>query len=280
MRLLITGAAGQLGKELILQCQSIHHIVLGVTHAQLDICCKQQVEKALEQFRPDVVINCASYNQVDKCEDDDGYQIAYQVNVKGVENLAQAAQKQGASFVQLSTDYVFDGSKKTPLNENDKTNPLNRYGYTKLMGEQTARKYCEKTYVVRTAWLYGDGSNFVKTMLRLSVDKDELFVVNDQYGTPTSTVDLSKAILTLIKTNSFGIYHATNEGVCTWFDFANRIFKLKRCKTRVRPITSEEYASKAIRPKYSVLQNKNLAELGINMFRDWQVALEEYLERI
>lgn len=280
MKLLVTGASGQLGKEIVKQCSIMGHEVTGVTHNQLDICNQQQVEGLFSVDHPDVVINCASYNQVDKCEEDLAYRIAYQVNVLGVQNLACAAQKYGKSLVHFSTDYVFDGTKHTPLDETAKTNPLNRYGYTKLMGEKAALKHCEKSYIIRTAWLYGDGSNFVKTMLRLAQERDTLAVVNDQHGTPTSTVDLSKVILALIETNAFGLYHATNEGSCTWFEFAKEIFERKGCCVNIKPITSEEYASKAIRPKYSVLYNANLARLGLNLFRDWHDALMEYLLQI
>lgn len=280
MKLMITGSSGQLGKELVKQCNLIGHEVIGVTHDQLDICNRQQVDELFSVEQPDVIINCAAYNQVDKCEEEQAYRIAYQVNVVGVQNLACSAQRFGKSLVHLSTDYVFDGTKRNPLDETERTNPLNRYGYTKLMGERAALTHCERSYIVRTAWLYGDGGNFVKTMLRLARERDTLSVVDDQHGTPTSTVDLSKTILALIETNAFGLYHATNEGACTWYEFAREIFQRMGCHVEVRPVTSEEYASRAIRPKYSVLYNANLNRLGINLFRDWQDALAEYLQQI
>ncbi len=277
MKVLVSGAAGQLGRELLRQCGMALHDVLGADRSQLDICDKEQVNKIFSQFRPDIVINCAAYNAVDNCEDEECYQTAYQVNVIGAENIAKAAERYGAGMVQLSTDYVFDGDLRSPLDESAVPNPINRYGYTKLMGEHAALTYCRRTQVVRTAWLYGEGKNFARTIQALAKTRPSISVVDDQFGTPTSTVDLARALLGLMRTDEYGVFHATNEGACSWYDFACSIVQKSRLNAEVVRISSKDYGSKARRPAYSVLENHRLKQMGI-YFRPWDDALSEYLK--
>lgn len=277
MKVLISGASGQLGRELLRQDGMAPYDVLGVDRSQLDICDKEQVYRVVSQFRPDIIINCAAYNAVDNCEDDEYYQTAYQVNVVGAENIAKAAEQYGARMVQLSTDYVFDGNLRAPLDESAVPNPINRYGYTKLMGEHAALTHCSRTQVVRTAWLYGEGKNFARTIQALAKTRSSISVVDDQFGTPTSTVDLAHALLELMGTDEYGVFHATNEGACSWYDFACSIVQKSRLDAEVVRISSKDYGSKARRPAYSVLENYRLKQMGI-YFRPWEDALSEYLK--
>jgi len=193
--------------------------------------------------------------------------------------LAVAAYKIGAKILQVSTDYVFDGTGRTPLREYDPVNPLSVYGKSKALGEQLVMTTNPRYFIVRTAWLYGEGHNFVRTILKLAAERDELKVVNDQVGTPTSTVDLARCILDLIQTEHYGVYHGTCEGECTWYEFARRILALKGINKRVIPISTTELRLPAKRPAYSVLENFMLSMVGLDNFRKWEEALEEYLNK-
>lgn len=219
---------------------------------------------------------------VDGCETHQ--EDAFAANAIGPQNLAEIASKLDIPLVHISTDYVFDGKGIVqngvlrPYIESDPIDPATVYGASKAQGEANVMAATDKYFIIRTAWLYGDGHNFVKTMLRLSETHDRLTVVNDQIGSPTSTVDLAKAIIELIQTEAYGVYHGTCEGQCSWYDFAKKIFELNKIPVTVLPVTSEEYASPTPRPKYSVLENKGLKELGIDVFRHWEVSLTEYLD--
>ena len=225
--------------------------------------------------KPQVIINCAAYTNVDACEANEN--TAFTVNAVGARNLSAAAYHIGSKILQVSTDYVFDGSGYTPKREFDKTNPSSVYGRSKELGEILVRQTNPRHFIVRTAWLYGQGNNFVRTMLKLAIEKNEISVVNDQFGSPTSTVDLARSIINLVNTNSFGTYHGTCEGQCSWYDFAKRIFEIKGLDIKVIPITSEELNRPAPRPKYSVLDNFMLKLIGLNTFRNWEEAIKEYL---
>ena len=282
MRILITGCNGQLGLEL-------HRQLLERINAKqpydlwetdlhnLDITDQCQVLELVQSQKPDAVINCAAYTNVDKCETDELN--AFRVNAIGARNLAVAAYGIGAKMVQVSTDYVFDGTAKTPRREYDPISPVSCYGKSKALGEQLVRETNPRHFILRTAWLYGQGNNFVRTMLKLAREKDELNVVNDQIGSPTSTVDLAACILNLIHTEHYGTYHATCEGFCSWFEFAIKIFLLAGVRIPVNPITSEELNRPAPRPQYSVLDNYMLQLIGMNNFRPWEEALEEYMRK-
>ena len=277
MKILITGSRGQLGIELIKQLSDKEHYELIETDVHnLDIINQNQVFELVKLKEPEVIINCAAYTNVDGCEAKEAD--AFRVNAIGAQNLATAAYSVGAKIVQVSTDYVFDGTGSTIKREYDKTNPQSVYGSSKELGEQLVRQTNPKHYIVRTAWLYGEGNNFVRTMLKLSKEKTEISVVNDQVGSPTSTVDLARCIIELIGTDSYGTYHATCEGQCSWYDFAKRIFELKGINIKVNPITSEQLDRPAPRPKFSVLDNFMLKLVGLNSLRPWEESLEEYLK--
>lgn len=278
MKVLITGAGGQLGLEIIDQLEKQREVykLVKADRSGLDITNLDEVYEKISLEKPDVVINCAAHTAVDLCEKD--IDSAYKVNAIGPRNLAITCEKIGAKFVQVSTDYVFDGKSTRPYKEDDITCPNSIYGKSKLMGEKFTKEFCSKYFIVRTAWLYGNGNNFVKTMLKLSENNKELNVVNDQYGSPTSTVDLAKAIIDLINTEYYGTYHGTCEGQCSWYDFAKKIFEINNIDIKVNPVTSEEFKRPAPRPEYSVLDNFMFKLVGLNSFRNWEDALKEYLK--
>ncbi|MBZ6006491.1 MULTISPECIES: dTDP-4-dehydrorhamnose reductase [Paraclostridium] len=277
MKVLITGSNGQLGLELSKQLHVISsYDVIKTDRENLNILDFKSVNDAITRENPDIVINCAAHTAVDLCEND--IENAYKINALGPRNLAIACEKIGSKFVQVSTDYVFDGSGKRPYREDDMTCPNSIYGTSKLMGEKFTKEFCSKYFIVRTAWLYGDGNNFVKTMLKLAETNTELNVVDDQVGSPTSTVDLAKAIIELMNTEYYGTYHGTCEGQCSWYDFAKKIFELKNIDIKVNPVTSEEFKRPAPRPAYSVLDNFMFKLVGLNSFRDWKESLAEYLK--
>ena len=278
-KVLITGCNGQLGRALnqLLAGQDIEIINTDVD--TLDICDREQVLRLVKDNKPNTIINCAAHTAVDKCETDK--ENAHRINALGPENLALAAKEVDARMIQVSTDYVFDGSGKEPYVESDKPCPQSVYGSTKLAGEQAVINTTDKYYIVRTAWLYGDGNNFVKTMLRLAEERDTITVVNDQFGSPTSALELGRMLLHIADTEDYGIYHGTCEGFTNWYEFAMEIFRLAGKTVNVVPVTTEEYpASVAKRPAYSVLENQKLNSQGSYRMKDWKAALEEYMADI
>ena len=278
MKIIITGAQGQLGQELVKQLdKKYEYDVIKTDRDTLDITNIENVNTFILEQNPDVVINCAAHTAVDLCETD--IENAYKINAIGPRNLAIVCEKIGAKLVQVSTDYVFDGNGTRPYREDDINCPNSVYGTSKLMGENFVREFCSKYFIVRTAWLYGEGNNFVRTMLKLSETNSELNVVNDQIGSPTSTVDLAKAIIDLIHTEHYGIYHGTCEGQCSWYDFAKKIFEIKNIDIKVNPVTSDEFKRPAPRPAYSVLNNFMFKLVGLNSFRNWEESLKEYLDK-
>ena len=278
MKILITGSKGQLGLELTKQLEKEKkYEIIATDRDELNIIDINSVNEFLLNNKPDVVINCAAHTAVDLCETD--VENAYKINAVGPRNLAIVCEKIGAKLVQVSTDYVFDGNGTRPYREDDTTCPNSIYGTSKLMGENFVREFCSRYFVVRTAWLYGEGNNFVRTMLKLSETNSELNVVNDQFGSPTSTVDLAKAIIDLMTTEHYGVYHGTCEGQCSWDDFAKKIFEIKNIDIKVNPVTSEEFKRPAPRPAYSVLDNFMFKLVGLNSFRTWEKSLEEYLDK-
>lgn len=275
MKILLTGAKGQLGREIIKQLDGNYQMI-STDLDQLDIANYEQVKALFEQTKPAAVIHCAAYTQVDRAEVDfDG---AYRVNVVGTRNLAAQCLQHYARMIYISTDYVFDGQSSQNYREYDATNPINVYGKTKLWGEEIVRQLLGRHYVVRTAWLYGDGHNFVKTMLSLASEKESLQVVNDQIGSPTSTKELTKVIANLITTDAYGTYHATCNGSCSWHDFACKIFELTRTNVRVKPVSSDAIVRPAKRPERSVLDNYMLQMLFEDSMQHWEEALQEYLQ--
>ncbi|ROR28428.1 dTDP-4-dehydrorhamnose reductase [Mobilisporobacter senegalensis] len=287
-KILITGANGQLGRELNRlfadhkqDIELLNTEVVSIEEKNIvamDITDFHQTRDVIINFMPDIIINCAAHTAVDVCESDK--ENAYRINAVGPKNLSLAAKEISAVLVQVSTDYVFDGNSTKPYTEESGTNPQSVYGETKLEGEKFVGEICEKYFIIRTAWLYGEGKNFVKTMLRLSESQEEVRVVSDQFGTPTSAKELSKMIIYLMNTNAYGIYHGTCEGSTSWADFAKEIYEQAKKTTRVIPITTKEYPTPAKRPAYSVLENKRLKELGGFTMKDWKDALTEYMEEV
>ncbi len=272
------------------------HEVLGTTRSKkltedllpsapvaLDICNPQDVRAVLDGFQPQLVINCAAFHRVDEIERD--CTTAFEVNAVAVHQLAQECRERDIPLLHVSTDYVFDGAKRTPYVETDCPRPLSAYGASKLAGEHLLRATWHKHYIVRTCGLYGlsgasgKGGNFVNTMLKLAQEGKPIRVVDDQVCTPTSTADLAAQIVELIQTQAFGTYHITNDGECTWFEFALEIFRLANMHADVRPISSAEYGAPARRPPYSVLHNAALQALGIDNMRHWRAALADYIDR-
>lgn len=273
MKILVTGSNGQLGREVARQGKA-HELILTDVHS-LDIGNGSAVRDCFREIKPDAVIHCAAYTNVDSAESDADN--AFRVNVIGAQNVAAGCLETGARMAYISTDYVFDGEKKTPYREFDATNPQTVYGRTKWQGEEIVRQILGRHYILRTAWLYGDGNNFVRTMLKLAEEQKTLRVVNDQLGTPTSTVDLVKAIFRLLGSDSYGTYHATCQGECSWYDFACAIFRLANQNVTVTPVTSAEFPRPAKRPAHSVLDNYMLRMTVEDPMRHWEAALKEYL---
>ena len=271
MRVLVTGAKGQLGYDVLrrLEKNGIDH--LGIDIQECDITDKNQVSDTLTDYRPDVVVHCAAYTAVDKAEDE--RELCHKINVTGTQNIADACKQIDAKMVYISTDYVFDGEGETPFDVTDKPNPINYYGQTKYEGELAVQNTLDKYFIVRISWVFGvNGNNFVKTMLKLGKERDEISVVADQIGSPTYTYDLAKVLNDLIQTEKYGIYHVTNEGYCSWYEFACEIFKQAEISVKVNPIRTEDYPTRAKRPKDSRMYKSSLIEL-----ENWEVALKHYL---
>lgn len=276
MKILVTGANGQLGREVARQGKE-HELILTDVHS-LDIGNGSAVRACFRDIKPDAVIHCAAYTNVDGAESDADN--AFRVNVVGAQNMAAGCLETGARMVYISTDYVFDGENQTPYREFDKTNPQTVYGRTKWQGEEMVRQILGRHYILRTAWLYGDGNNFVGTMLKLAKAQPHLRVVCDQIGTPTSTVDLAAAAFRLLASDSYGTYHATCQGECSWYDFACEIFRRTGQNVQVLPVTTAEFPRPAKRPAHSVLDNHMLRMTVGDPMREWQVALADYLTSI
>ncbi|MDU2063355.1 MAG: dTDP-4-dehydrorhamnose reductase [Sporomusaceae bacterium] len=276
MKLLITGAQGQLGRELVRQLKKTDIAFFAASRQELDITNAAQTLQVIKEYMPDAVIQAAAYTNVDEAEKVRNE--AFQINAIGTQNVAAACLKTGAKLLYVSTDYVFDGSLGRAYDEYDQTNPQGIYGRSKFAGEQITRQIVARSYIVRTSWLYGDGNNFVRTMLRLGKERDVLKVVNDQFGCPTSTVDLAEAIIALVATDAYGTYHAVNQGITTWFDFAKKIFELSgNQQIQVLPQTTAELNRPAPRPPYSPLQNNLLRVVLGHDMRNWEEALQEYI---
>ncbi len=276
-KLLITGGNGQLGRAINnLYAGNDEIECINTDVGELDITKLEDVIEFVDKCRPYAIINCAAHTAVDLCEDQE--ELAYKINAIGPRNLSIAAEKFGCKIMQISTDYVFAGDATEPYKEFDTANPQGVYGASKLAGENFVKEFSSKYFIIRTAWLYGDGKNFVKTMLRLAEDRNEINVVCDQVGSPTSTFELAKAMDSLIFTENYGTFHGTCEGVCSWADFAEEIFKYAGKDVKVNHITSDQYPAKAKRPAYSVLDNYMFKITNGFMFADWHDALAEYMK--
>ncbi len=280
MKILIIGAKGQLGTDSVMALR--HHQVIALTHKEIEVCDDQGTRKILEEYKPQVIINTSAYHRVDLCEDH--LEETFKVNTYAVRNLAEICQDLGSVLVHLSTDYVFGGEKESPYREEDLPNPLNVYGVSKLAGEYFVRQICQRYFIIRTSGLYGvagasgKGGNFVELMIRLAKEGRPIKVVKDQILTPTYTKELAKKIAQLIETGEYGLYHVTNNGQCSWCEFARVIFELVGLHPDLSATTSEEFGAKAKRPHYSVLENTNLGKLDLDNLINWREALEQYLK--
>ncbi len=286
-RIMITGAGGQLGLALYRLLKDNKDYELYRTDAfedmeqsieALDITDEKLVGNYIDSIKPDIIINCAAMTAVDLCETEQDK--AYRINALGPKYISAAAEKNGAKLIHISTDYVFDGQACEPYTEESATNPISAYGNTKQAGDEFARENCKKLFILRTAWVFGEGKNFVKTMLRLSENNKTIRVVSDQYGSPTSALELARVILFLMETESYGIYHATCEGCTSWYEFAIAIFKEADRTVEVEAISTEEFNSPTARPMYSVLDNKALRERHNYYMKDWKDALHEYMSEL
>lgn len=280
MKIIVIGANGQLSSDLVGVLSE--ETLIPLTHADIEITDFNQVMETIGSYQPDIVINTAAYHNVSECEENDLQ--AFKVNALGAKSLALACKKNNAALLHISTDYVFDGVKRQPYIEADLPNPLNAYGVSKLAGEHYIRYILDKHFIVRTSGLYGihkcraKGRNFIDLMLRLAKKRSEVRVIDDEVLTPTYTLDLSYQIKELIKTEHFGTYHITNNGQCSWYEFAKSIFELSNMKVNLERTTSTEFPSTVRRPTYSVLQNKHLEEIGLDQMRNWHDALKAFLE--
>lgn len=277
MKVFVTGVRGQLGYDVVNELEKRGHTAIGVDIEDLDITDAAAVEKMITEAAPEAVIHCAAWTAVDAAEDNE--EKCRQVNVNGTENIAKVCKKLNCKMMYISTDYIFDGKGTRPWEPDDPvTTPLNVYGQTKYEGELAVRNNVEKFFIVRIAWVFGKGKNFIKTMLNLGKTHDHLTVVNDQYGTPTYTYDLARLLVDMIETDKYGNYHATNEGgYITWYDFACEIFRQAGMDVDVEPVSSAQYAAKAKRPENSRMNKQKLADNGFELLPDWKDALRRYL---
>ncbi len=280
IKVLVTGAFGQLGQalqEVASTASSVEFIFTDST--TLDITDAKKVKSFFESHSFDYCVNCAAYTAVDQAEMEQ--EKAYLVNVTGVQHLAENCQKHEVVLIQISTDYVFDGTTKTPYKEEDTPNPINYYGFTKLRAEQIIQEKLKQYFIIRTSWLYGkSGNNFVKTMLKLATIKKEIKVVDDQIGSPTNAKDLAKFIMHLVttKNESYGIYHFSNQGQTNWYGFAKEIFNLNNSKVSVIPVSSVDYLTRTKRPIYSVLNTNKVIQKTNFKLRDWKLTLKEFIK--
>lgn len=275
MKVLVTGANGQLGYDIVKELKKQNIECYGATRKDFDIVDFEATEKFITNYMPDAVIHCAAYTAVDKAEDEQG--LCYLVNASATENIAEICKKINSKMLYISTDYVFDGSKDGFYEVDDKPNPINVYGKTKLLGEQAVQRILDKYFIVRISWVFGEhGNNFVKTMLRLGKERKEINVVADQYGSPTYTADLAPLLVEMIQTDKYGIYHATNEGVCSWAEFAEEIFKIAVMDVKVNYITTAEYPTRAKRPMNSRLSKEKLIEKSYFKLPIYIEALRQY----
>lgn len=281
MRVLVTGAKGQLGYDVInvLNKRSEEHEYIGVDIEDFDITDQKAVNEHILDFRPDVVVHCSGYTQVDKAEDESD--LCNKVNAKGAYCIALACKKIDAKMIYISTDYVFSGLGEKFYETTDKPNPLSVYGRTKLAGEIAVKELLKKYYIVRTSWMFGlNGNNFVTRMLSLGKIRAQVDVVNDQIGSPTYTADLAPVLCDLFTTEKYGTYHITNEGICSWAEFAIEVFRSANYPAKVNFITTEQYPAKARRPKSSRLSKKSLDENGFRRLPTWQDAVNRYINQL
>ena len=279
MKVLVTGAKGQLGHDVMMALEENGHTGIGVDIDEMDITKRGDVRRVIGEAEVTAVIHCAAYTAVDAAEDNK--ELCMRVNAAGTGNIAEVCKDLDLKMIYISTDYVFDGAGERPWEPEDERHPLNVYGESKYLGELAVEELLEKYFIVRISWVFGEnGNNFVKTMLKLAETRDELNVVDDQVGSPTYTADLAKLLVEMVESDRYGHYHATNEGLCSWYEFAVEIFQQANCEIKVNPVSSEMFPVKAERPHNSRMNKEKLVENGFSLLPSWQDALSRYLEII
>ena len=278
MKVLVTGVNGQLGHDIVEECQKRNIEAIGVDVKEMDITNVNQVNEVITETKPDAIIHCAAWTAVDKAEDE--VEQCRKVNRDGTKHIVDVCEKLDLPLMYFSTDYVFDGQGEEPWHEYDERHPLNVYGKTKYEGELEVERL-KKHFIIRISWVFGiNGGNFIKTMLRLGKERKEVSVVNDQIGSPTYTYDLARLCVDMIQTKEYGTYHATNEGICSWYEFACEIFKQAKMDVIVHPVDSTQFPTRAVRPKNSRMNQTELDKHGFTRLPSWQDALERYLDTL
>lgn len=276
--ILVTGSTGQLGSDVVKELLKRGYSTLSPNRSEFNLCSEDSIRNYILNSNCEAIVHCAAYTQVDKAEDEKD--LCIKINATATKHIVKCAKILDIPMIYISTDYVFDGTKDGEYTENDETNPINIYGESKLAGEKYVQEILDKYYIVRTSWVFNiNGKNFIETMLRLSKSNNQLSIVNDQIGSPTYTKDLSRLLVDMLETSKYGLYHATNEGYCSWYEFANTIFKLANINIDIRAINSNEYASRAKRPLNSKLSKDKLIEYGFKPLPNWEDALKDYLIR-
>ncbi len=276
--ILVTGSTGQLGSDVVKELLKRGYSTLSPNRSELNLCSEDNIRNYILNSNCEAIVHCAAYTQVDKAEDEKD--LCIKINTTATKHIVKCAKILDIPMIYISTDYVFDGTKDGKYTENDETNPINIYGESKLAGEKYVQEILDKYYIVRTSWVFNiNGKNFIETMLRLSKANNQLSIVNDQIGSPTYTKDLSRLLVDMLETSKYGLYHATNEGYCSWYEFANTIFKLANINIDIKAINSNEYASRAKRPLNSKLSKDKLIEYGFKPLPHWEDALKDYLIR-
>lgn len=279
MRVLVTGVKGQLGSDIAAELKLRAEECIGADIADFDITDRGATVGTIKKYMPDCVIHCAAFTDVNGAEEKRG--LCERINVLGTENVALACNEADAKLIYISTDYVFNGEGMRPYEPNDERDPINFYGMTKSLGEDKVRSICPKHFIVRTSWVFGkNGTNFVKTMLRLGEQMEGLTVVDDQIGSPTYTPDLARLLCDMAATERYGTYHATNEGFCSWYDFAKKIMELSGIGCNIKPIASKDYPSPAIRPQNSRLSKEKLVQNGFYKLPPWEDALKRFIKAL
>lgn len=276
--ILVTGSTGQLGSDVVKELLKRGYSTLSPNRSEFNLCSEDSIRNYILNSNCEAIVHCAAYTQVDKAEDEKD--LCIKINATATKHIVKCAKILDIPMIYISTDYVFDGTKDGKYTENDETNPINIYGESKLAGEKYVQEILDKYYIVRTSWVFNiNGKNFIETMLRLSKANNQLSIVNDQIGSPTYTKDLSRLLVDMLETSKYGLYHATNEGYCSWYEFANTIFKLANINIDIKAINSNEYASRAKRPMNSKLSKDKLIEYGFKPLPHWEDALKDYLIR-
>ena len=279
MKVLVTGVKGQLGFDVVNELEKRGIEAIGTDIDNMDITDAECVDRVIKNAAPDAVIHCAAYTAVDAAEDNE--ELCRKINAQGTQNIANVCKELDIKMIYISTDYVFDGQGERPWEPDDGRAPKSVYGLTKYEGELAVQNTLDKYFIVRIAWVFGiNGKNFVKTMLKLAENHDRLTVVNDQFGSPTYTYDLARLLVDMVQTDKYGVYHATNEGFCSWYEFACAIFEEAGIRMEVVPVTSAEYGAKANRPYNSRMSKEKLTESGFEKLPAWQDALKRYIAEL